>query len=569
MARKFEKMWLVLILAATALMLWILSGCATDPQKKENETFADENKFSYTEKQDGTIRIDGYRGTKSNELVIPSAIGGKTVSEIGSMAFADASGEEDATEKITIPATVTEIGDHAFLNNSGFKQIVFESGSRLERIGYSAFFGCSGITSIALPSNVKVIGSMAFADCSSLSGTFTLPTAMTDYGASAFVGCDNLTGFALAASNPHYTVLNGVLYDADNTTIHCYPAAKSGNHFSVPDTATTVSACAFYGNDSLTSVDLENVTTVRGYAFADCANLATVLSEKTAIIEGFAFSGTEWYEKNKDFAVVGHVVYSCQGTATDLDLSGYSSISPYAAYGNHSVKTVTFNNTARNIGSFAFAGCENLDTVFLNNLNNLVYVGTSSFDDVADPLTLYVPQRIFDAYQTDQAWQQYESAIAVHTTVFDYHLNGGTINGQTSYSSIAQYGGYPSLPVPERAGYRFEGWYQTPDFTDGGLQKGELWDSFGSRSDLYAKWSEGVSEYTITYHPNGGNMDFTSQTYTENDEIIYPIPEKPGYKFIGWYHDAALNHYAGDRCPAGNQGDLHLYAKWELRNAAS
>ena len=59
MARKFEKMWLVLILAATALMLWILSGFATDPPQKENETFADENKLSYTEKQDGTIRIDG------------------------------------------------------------------------------------------------------------------------------------------------------------------------------------------------------------------------------------------------------------------------------------------------------------------------------------------------------------------------------------------------------------------------------------------------------------------------------------------------------------------------------
>lgn len=521
------------------------------------------SEFSYTEKQDGTIQIDRYYGVKNSEFVIPSVIDGKTVSEISSMAFAYAFLEGTVAETISIPATVTEIGDYAFLNNAGLKQVVFESGSQLERIGHSAFSGCSGLTSIALPAGVEEIGSMAFADCSSLTGTFTLPTAMTDYGACAFVGCDGLTAFALSASNPNYSVANGVLYDEDKTSLYCYPAGKSGSSFVVPDTVTTISEYAFYGNESLSSVDLANVTTIREGAFGNCIDLGTVLSEKANIIEGLAFAGTEWYETHKDFAVVGNVVYSYQDEETDVDFSGYFSVSPYAALGNSNIETITFDNAARNIGAFAFAGCENLDTVYLNNLNNIIYVGTGALEGTADHLTIYVPQRILDEYEENELWQQYESDISVHTTTISYHLNGGNIDGQTSYSADMQYGGYLSLPVPEKDGYVFEGWYATPDLTGNEIKNGELWTSLESNSDLYAKWREGISEYTITYHPNGGSMDFTSQTYTENDEIVYPIPEKSGYRFMGWYHDAALSNYAGILCPKGNTGDLDLYARWD------
>ena len=521
------------------------------------------SEFSYTEKQDGTIKIDSYYGIKNSNFVIPSEIDGKIVTEIGTAAFAYAFLEDGVTQKVTIPATVIEIGDYAFLNNSGLKQVAFENGSQLWRVGNSAFSGCNGLTSAVLPSGVEEIGSMAFANCSSLAGTFVLPTAMTDYGVCAFVGCDNLTAFNLSAANQHYTVMDGVLYDVDNTTLHGYPVGKRGSNFVVPDTVTTISQYAFYGNESIVSVDLANVATIREGAFAECANLDTVLSESANVIEGFAFEGTKWYENNKNFASIGNVVYSYMGEDANIDFSGYFSISPYAAFGNSNIETITFNNAARNIGAFAFASCENLDTVYLNNLNNIVYVGTSSFDKTADNLAIYVPQRILNEYEDNELWQQYTSALEVHSTSVNYVLNGGNIGGQTSFISTVYYGGYMALPEPVRTGYIFEGWYESEDFSNDALADGKLWKDYSDNYVLYAKWVEGISEYTITYHLNGGSMSFTSQIYTEKDEIVYPIPEREGYRFIGWYHDKQLSRYAGEGFAAGNKGDLTLYARWD------
>ena len=520
------------------------------------------SEFSYTEKQDGTIKIDRYYGVKNREFVIPSEIDGKTVSEISSTAFAYAFLEGTVTETIRIPATVTEIGDYAFLNNSGLKQVVFESGSQLIRVGHSAFSGCSGLTSVALPAGVEEIGSMAFADCSSLTGTFTLPTAMTDYGACAFVGCDGLTAFALSASNSNYSVANGVLYDEDKTSLYCYPAGKSGSSFVVPDTVTTISEYAFYGNESLSSVDLANITTIREKAFADCENLDTVLSEKADIIEGFAFAGTEWYESNEDFAVIGNVVYSCLGEETDVDFGGYFSVSPYAALGNSNIETITFNNAARNIGAFAFAGCENLDTVYLNNLNNIIYVGTDALEGTADHLTIYVPQRILDEYEENDLWQQYADSFVVHTTSVNYNLNGGNINGQTDFTTTVEYGGYVSLPEPVRTGYTFEGWYEAEDLSGQKLDANSLWTSYAADGNLYAKWAP--LNYTIEYNLNGGSMGSpTIQTYTIEDAVQFAVPQMEGYTFAGWYTDEGLTKPAGDSFAAGRTGDITLYAKWE------
>ena len=563
----------IFILVSFLCSLSIMCGCCSSDQSLNGGSFndtgdsssddTDVDGFLYSVKKDGTLQICGYRGIKNGELSIPFEIYGKKVTEIGAAAFAYAFLENGATKKVTIPATVTEIAEGAFRNCTGLHQIVFKEGSQLDRLGDCAFSGCSGLTSVVLPAGVEQIGSMVFSDCRSLSGTFELPSEMSYCGAGAFLGCDGLTEFALSASNEYYSVSDGVLYDADKTTLYCYPSGKSGSYFVLPDSVKAIRPLAFCGNESLSSVDLANVKTIRERAFADCVNLGTVLSEEANIVEGFAFEGTEWYENNKDFAVIGNVVYSCMGEYTEIDFSGFFSVSPYAAFGNSNIEMITFDNAARNIGAFAFAGCENLDTVYLNNFNSIVYAGTSSFENTADDLTIYLPQRVREEYVGNQLWQQYSDSFAVHTTSLHYNLNGGNIEGESSYVGGVEYGGYLMLPVPEKEGCSFEGWYARSDFSGCALADGKLWDSYFDNVELYAKWIAGAAEYTITYHLNGGSMDFISQTYTEDDVITYPVPEREGYRFIGWYHDKQLSMYAGEGFAAGNKGDLNLFARWE------
>ena len=61
-----------------------------------------------------------------------------------------------------------------------------------DKLGYAAFSGCSGLTSLTIPSSVTSIGESAFYGCSGLT-SFTIPSSVTSIGWGAFCGCSGLT----------------------------------------------------------------------------------------------------------------------------------------------------------------------------------------------------------------------------------------------------------------------------------------------------------------------------------------------------------------------------------------
>ena len=68
-------------------------------------------------------------------------------------------------------------------------------------IGNYAFSGCSGLTSLTLPSSVTTIGRSAFYGCSGLT-SLTLPSSVSSIGASAFYGCSGLTSIYVSWESP-------------------------------------------------------------------------------------------------------------------------------------------------------------------------------------------------------------------------------------------------------------------------------------------------------------------------------------------------------------------------------
>ena len=94
---------------------------------------------------------------------------------------------------LTLPSGVTEIGDDAFCY-SGLTSLTLPSG--VTKIGDYAFFGCSRLTSLTLPSGVTKIGGYAFSGCSGLT-SLTLPSGVTEIGDYAFRDCSGLTSLTL------------------------------------------------------------------------------------------------------------------------------------------------------------------------------------------------------------------------------------------------------------------------------------------------------------------------------------------------------------------------------------
>ena len=89
---------------------------------------------------------------------------------------------------LTLPSSVTEIGEHAFLNCRGLTNFTIPSG--VTKIGAGAFFCCYGLISLTIPSSVTAIGSRAFNYCSGLTSIYAYMEKLPETGSNPILGCD-------------------------------------------------------------------------------------------------------------------------------------------------------------------------------------------------------------------------------------------------------------------------------------------------------------------------------------------------------------------------------------------
>ncbi len=92
-------------------------------------------------------------------------------------------------KKTIIPNSVTSIGYRAFYGCTGLTSITIPNS--VTRIGNEAFWGCTRLTSITIPNNVTSIGIGAFSNCRGLT-SITLPKSLSEIGEDVFLGCENL-----------------------------------------------------------------------------------------------------------------------------------------------------------------------------------------------------------------------------------------------------------------------------------------------------------------------------------------------------------------------------------------
>ena len=153
-------------------------------------------------------------------------------------------------------------------------------------IGYRAFSGCTGLTSITIPNSVTSIEWGAFYGCIGLTSV-AIPNSITSIRGGTFCGCTSLTSIIIPNS---VTSIGG---DADGGAFSNCTGLTS---ITIPNSVTSIGDGAFYDCTGLTSITIPNsVTSIGDGAFGECTNLTSVVigNNNELNIEADAFSYCE------------------------------------------------------------------------------------------------------------------------------------------------------------------------------------------------------------------------------------------------------------------------------------
>lgn len=204
---------------------------------------------------------------------------------IGSYAFVDCK----KLRRVEMPNTVKTIKEKAFYVCGKLNSI--QLSDSVSYIGTYAFGYTDSLTTISLPNSLQSIQSYAF--WSSGLNSITIPANVKVIGEAVFYYCVNLPFINVSSQNQYFCSLNGVLMSKDLTKLYAVPMLMEGE-YAIPST----------------------VKFLDKYSFAYCRKLTKIIvpsSLKSIGVGAFYCCDIESMELNEGLSVIGKRAFAyCQ-----------------------------------------------------------------------------------------------------------------------------------------------------------------------------------------------------------------------------------------------------------------
>jgi hypothetical protein len=378
----------------------------------KNTPAAPESDFEY-EMTDGGVTVTSYVG-ESNVIVIPSEIGGMSVTQIADNAFVGASiraiyipdtvktisagalGGCTALSSLRLPASLggegadylgyvfgaDEYAENAITVPTTLDMVIIGEGAVTIPDNY--FSGCKTLSVVVLPKTVTKIGEFAFYECRDLVYA-ELGGSVTEIGEYAFAACENLFSVDFGKAKLNLGVLYscgslnrvklsldgkhlGYVFDAEISDYNAMFVPKSLRTVELYEGETKITAKAFYGCQYLTAVILpQTLEDIGARAFYGCRSLTEMeLGDLVATIGDDTFFG-------------------CDALRSVSLGKGVVNIGMQAFYGCSSLKEIKIPDKVTEIKPSTFCGCSALEVIDLGNVNKIckdAFLGCSSIESV-------------------------------------------------------------------------------------------------------------------------------------------------------------------------------------------
>lgn len=300
-----------------------------------------------------------------------------------------------------IKYTVTEL-ENTFVKCENLISVTIPS--TVTKIGNEAFYGCTSLNSIEIPNSVVSIGDEAFSFCTALESV-KIPCSVVSIAQHAFYCCSALSSIIIDANNTVYDSrdnCNAIIVTSTNSLL------IGSNNATIPEGVTSIGSDSFYKCEKLTSINIPNtVTSIGGRAFCHCTSLKSIYIPSSVISIGSnAFGGTNSVtsiivDENNSFydsrENCNCIIYTksntlIRGCDNSFIPNSVTKISDYAFDNCKYLNNISIPNHITSLEVYTFRECKNLSSITLPN--ELTTLGASCFYNCTNLTSINIPSKV-------------------------------------------------------------------------------------------------------------------------------------------------------------------------------